>query len=375
MRVKEVNDFQSVKDNWNSLLNKSIDNNVFLTWEWLSTWWEHLGEGRKLLILLVEDEKKVVAIAPLMFSEYELPVLGRIKKIEFVGAPQSDYHNFILIEENVECLRRVLTYLGNNFADLNWIELKEIPETSISVDFLRRLSFDISCELEMKERVCNICPYISLPNSIDLLMRELSKNLRQNLNKYMRKIEEKYKVQFKRHDELGYSTDEAMKVFIMLHQKRWQSEGMPGAFGDKGNKFRDFHMDVAKRFAEKGWLGLYFLTANDEPISVQYTFQYGQRMYYYLAGLDTEYSGYSVGNLIIKFLLEECIKMGFEEYDLMRGDEPYKTRWTSKCRRNLEMRFIRKGLLSRLYNWITWNNAASNVAGKLNLSLTQVMHT
>jgi CelD/BcsL family acetyltransferase involved in cellulose biosynthesis len=198
-------------------------------------------------------------------------------------------------------------------------------------------------------------------------MKGLSKNMRQNLKKYLRRISAKHHVELKKYDEAGFSVKQAIELFIKLHEKRWALEGLPGAF--KEDAFRIFHIDVAECFANEGWLGLYFLMVDGKPVSVQYTFEYGQKMYYYLAGFDPEYSDYSVGNLTMLLLLERCVKKGFKEYDMMRGNEPYKTMWTRTCRRNFEIRLVKEGLHSGFYNWVTWNNTVSNLAEKLNLSL------
>ena len=32
-----------LRDEWNDLLRRSRFDTVFLTWEWQSTWWQHLG--------------------------------------------------------------------------------------------------------------------------------------------------------------------------------------------------------------------------------------------------------------------------------------------------------------------------------------------
>jgi CelD/BcsL family acetyltransferase involved in cellulose biosynthesis len=94
-------------------------------------------------------------------------------------------------------------------------------------------------------------------------------------------------------------------------------------------------------------------------------------MYYYLAGLDPKYASYSVGNLIIKYLLEICIDKGLKEYDMLRGDEPYKYQWTRNYRRNLEIRLISANLLSRFYNWITLNKTIDSLAERLRFSIKQ----
>ena len=47
------------------------------------------------------------------------------------------------------------------------------------------------------------------------------------------------------------------------------AKGNSGVFSD-GDK-KSVHTDVANAFAEKGWLGLFFLTFNDQPVSAVYS--------------------------------------------------------------------------------------------------------
>lgn len=371
LKVREITDFDCLREQWNRLLKGNlVGDNVFLTWDWLFTWWNHFGEQRKPLILAIEDNSEILALAPLMLSKYNLPGFGTLKKIEFIGTRHSDYNNFIVLNQEKECLKLITNYLSDIVADWDWIEFKEIPETSENKYYLERLLSGVPSKLRMKKRFCNKCPYITLPNSFDDLMSGLTKNMRQNLNKYLRRINAKHNVELKKYDEAGFSVKEAMLVFIKLHENRWTLKGHDGAFKND-NAFRDFHMSIAERFADNNWLGLYFLMVDDEPVSAQYTFEYSQKVYYYLAGFNPQYANYSVGNLTIMFLLKRCIASGFKEYDLMRGDEQYKMLWTNTYRTTSEIRFIRKGLLSSFYDWLTWSKTIDNLAEKLNLSLTK----
>ena len=367
-KVMEINDFESLRNCWNIMLEKSIiEDNIFLTWEWLSTWWKYFGEGRKFLALAARENDKILAIAPFMLSQYKLPKFGNIRRIEFIGSPHSDYHNFIALRKAKECLKHIINYLTKNIENWNWIQLKEIPKSTPTLNFLHELSPIFSSKLYIETKICNLCPYVPLPKSFDALMKKLTKNMRQNLRRYLRRIGEKYDVTFKRYDEMDFSVKEAMETFIRLHQKRWSARGLPGAFKDE--RFCNFHMEIAHLFAERNWLGLYFLMADGEPISAQYTFEYKRKMYYYLAGFNPEYSNYSVGNLTTMFLLKECIKRGFKEYDMMRGNEAYKMMWTRKCRENYEIRIIRKDFYSRFLNWATSAKTLNKLAEKLKISL------
>lgn len=330
--------------------------------DWLSTWWRHFGGERKLLLLAVEEDNQILGIAPMMLSKYKLPAFGSIRKIEFLGTRHSDYNNFIISKKEIESVRCITEYLYQS-EDWDWIELKEIPD----INYSKQLFSNPSLQLEFNERVCNLCPYVTLPKKFESLQKTLGRNLRQNLNRYLRKIEKDHTISFKKYDEAGFSVKEAMNLLIKFHEAKWQSDGKPGAFAD--DTFRDFHMDIAESFAQKGWLGIYFLMVDGEPAAIQYTFEYYQKMYYYLGGFLPWYSDFSIGNLLIMFLLKDCIKRNFKEYDMLRGDEPYKFQWTKTYRKNFEVRLVQKKIASELYNRVTWGKTVENLAIKLGLSL------
>jgi CelD/BcsL family acetyltransferase involved in cellulose biosynthesis len=363
-KVTQISGFQTLKPVWNQLLkNNLLGNNVFLTWEWLSTWWNHFGAGKRLMILTVEDRGAISGIAPFMLSEYDAPIFGRIRKIELVAARDSDYNNFIILRENAAVVNSIIDYLKNKIRGWDWIELKEISESAAKL-FVNIFSHDFS-DLTLKMEVCNSCPYVVLPASINLLMEKLSQKMRQNLTRRLREMRKDYRVELKRYDEAGYSVKQAMTFLARLNKARWSVRGMPGSLNEKCDDFGNFQIDVAERFAEKGWLGLYFLMANDEPVSAEYTFEYGGKVYAYLSGFDPGYSRYSVGNLIVMLLLERLIKDGFGEYDMLRGDEPYKFAWTNTYRQNFEIRLVRRTLLSKYYDLITWNKFIVHLTRKL----------
>ena len=363
LEVKEFNDFQILKDEWNDSLKVSLDNNVFSTWEWLSTWWRHFGEGKKLVILLIEEESRISAIAPFVYSKHNFLGLGNLKKISFVGSPESDYNSFILKERNVMFLELFLDYLTEHF-DWDYLELEDVPESGASTGLIRGMPLKMQYR-NWEERQSNLCPYVPLPFSMDVFTRELGRTMRYNLKRYSSKLEREHRVELKEYDELG-SVKEAMELFFDLHQKRWESSGELGAFNMQ--LFRDFHVDLAACFAEKGWLNLDFLTVDDKPVSAKYGFKYNQKFYSYLSGWDPDYSRYRVGNLSTMYEIEKCIRSHLREYDMMRGDEPYKRLWTTRARRNLELRFVRKGFSSRLYCWQTKKRRINILLSKLGVT-------
>jgi len=362
--VSDVGEFEGLGRVWDGLLQRSLDNDVFSTWEWLWCWWRHFGEGRELRVLVAERGGRVVGIAPLTVSRYSFLGLGRLRRVEFIGFPQADYNNFILLGDAVECLRVFMEGLMG-FSDWDLIDLRDVREDSVSAGALSRVGGGLAFKVRFGE--CTVCPYIGLPGSIEVFMAGLSRNMRRNLRKRFRRLCRDYRVGFMGQRDFG-SVDEAMDVFFDLHQRRWRSKGERGSFSSR--RIRDFHRDVARAFDERGWLDLRFLTVNGEPVAAAYTFNYGLKKYGYQTGFDPEFGRYGVGNLLKLHLVEECIKRGFREYDLTRDFEPYKADWATGVRRNMFFRVVRRGLFARAYCWAIENRFSRSLSLKLGTHLS-----
>jgi CelD/BcsL family acetyltransferase involved in cellulose biosynthesis len=358
-------DFLDSKDLWEDALRRSLDNHIFQTWEWLSTWWRHYGDKRRSFLIVVTEGKKILAAAPLMYTTYNLLGL-RIRKMECLADPAADYHTFLLTKERPECVRLIMNYAEREAADWDFIELSEIPQNS---ETARLLAF-LGPKFNFKWRVQNRCPYVTLPIKFEDYFQRLGFNLRRNLRKYERRAQKDYKVDFRIcSDKEEIKRD--METFFVLHQKRWQSKGQTGAFSDR--KFRDFHLDIAACFAERGWLALNFVTLNEAPATAGYAFVYGRKLYSYLSGFDPQFSKYRIGSLRLMYLIRHCIINGLTEYDFMRGDEPYKEQWNTSIRNNFEFWVTRRRIVPALYDIITKNDRISTLARMLGkrVSLSQ----
>jgi len=354
LKIRDINTFkelQNLKPTWNDALQKSKDNTVFSTWEWLSCWWKHFGEGRQLRVLVAQEKEEILGIAPLMLSRYNFMQIGKIAKIEFLGSPHSDYNNFILLKSEKECIKLMLEYLMAQ-PDWDFLQLRDVHDESLSLKLLYEVRANQSWNLEF--RVDTLCPYITISISFSDFMNRLGPNIRANIRRQMRKLQKKYRVSIKTHADFG-SINKAMNTFFDLHQKRWTAKGEPGAFASK--TIRDFHIDIARRFAEKNWLSLYFLAVDDKSIAAEYSFCYDQKVYHYLSGFDPKFERYSVGNLLRSHIIEVYVQKGYKEFDLMRGYGPYehasyKAMWANAVRRNYEIQLVRRGLLARIYGQI-----------------------
>ena len=65
---------------WNRLLETSETHSVFLTWQWLSTWWDCFKDGADLYTFAVLQDDKLIGVAPLRLCRE-----GSERIVEFLG--------------------------------------------------------------------------------------------------------------------------------------------------------------------------------------------------------------------------------------------------------------------------------------------------
>lgn len=367
MKAAELtyDEFLNSKDEWVNALQRSGDNHIFLTWEWLSTWWKHFGAQRTLRLVAVKDDDKLIAAAPLMSSKYKLAGM-QIKKLEFVGTPAADYQTFLLVDKKPACASLIVDYANNEDSPWDCMEFKDVPEDSETIGLLRNC---LGKKPKFEERVANICPHIILPSKFEDYFQTLGSSWRRNMRRWEKQLKADFKVGFTVDHDVD-KLDETMKIFFDLHQKKWASEKCPGAFFLE--EARAFHQELARRFAENGWLCLRFLTLNDKPVSAIYGFKYQNKVFNYLTGFDPQYSEYRIGHLLFLFSIKNAIESGMREFDFMRGDESYKQLWNTQIRHNLEVRVIKRKIVPVFYDFLKKKplfNSLTNTLGR-HLSLS-----
>ena len=180
LRIHEIttNDqFLDLQNNWNAVLGRSKDNNVFLTWQHMAISMKYLRKNQTPRILYVTKGNKIIGIAPLLETTHTLHNHVSYTVIEPLALENTDYSGFILAENEFECLQIILSYLFfKNDWDYFWI--RNIPETSYMVNLLAN-SPNVFPKFEIKNGL--ICPYLSLPNSEEELLNSLSAKFRKNL--------------------------------------------------------------------------------------------------------------------------------------------------------------------------------------------------
>jgi CelD/BcsL family acetyltransferase involved in cellulose biosynthesis len=322
--IEDVPAFEGLRSEWSALLGSRPSSSIFLTWEWMFTWWKHLAEGRRLSILAIRERGELIAIAPLCVAAPAVLRARPFPSIQFLGAGSvgSDYLDLIVRPGREQAAEEVLAgHLAGLRRPLDWAQVERGPS---SADRIARMLTAGGWRVRGAET--NVCPFIPLAgHTWESYLATLGSEHRYNFRRKWRRLNQDHTVSFEQAATPG-ECREAVDVVIKLHLLRFSERGGSDAFHTPG--LVDFHRDWSAIALERGWLRLYVLRVDGKPAAALYGFLYRKTFYFYQAGFDPAYGKSSVGLLIMGLAIQRAIEEGAEEYDLLHGNEDYKSHWS-----------------------------------------------
>lgn len=320
--------FEAIAPEWRALLSGSDVDCLFLTWEWLYTWWKHLAGSRRLRILTVRRGGTLVGIAPFALRAAQPGRLLPFRAIEFlgIGAVGSDYLDLILKRGEEEC---ACATLADYLCRCRYmLDLRRVAVGSAHVERLAKYLLARGWERVRSDD--DICLYVPLAGSSwEAYFAGLSRSFRWSLRRRRRAAEATHAVACV---TVGNEAERlpALRAFVRMHQSRWDSRDGSQALPDSA--VIRFHENWSGIALEQGWLRLSTLLFDGIPVAGIYGFAYGGRLYYYLPAFDPAYARCSPGRICLEEGLRAAFSEGLNEYDFLHGDEDYKYHWAHDFR-------------------------------------------
>ena len=307
---------------WNELLRSSEANSIFLTWEWITTWWQFYGNRRALHIVVVRaKDGAIVGLAPLCRAQHRF--LLSWQTISFIGAGGDvtpEYLDFIVrrgYEQPV--VRAIVEHL---LADPTIDELDLLPFASASPNLAQTLDILRAAKGTVRHRHGPRCPILPLPSSPEEFLATRSKNYKKKVGEYQRRCEKRLNVRLRQ----AVTADEVrrdlatLRTFHGTHLK-----GRSRAF--RSAQYMGFHETFATRLLSSNALRIYALESDSRTLALVYGFIYEGRYYFYQGGRDPAFVAERVGLVLMHKVIQEAIRDGAKVFDFLTGEEDYKYRW------------------------------------------------
>jgi CelD/BcsL family acetyltransferase involved in cellulose biosynthesis len=166
-------------------------------------------------------------------------------------------------------------------------------------------------------------PFIDLRGiaDIDTLLANVSKKLRRDIQRQVRRLEELGDLQLRvyRGDELS-SAMGALDGLIHAYRVKWRAPDSAG----------NLWKEMLQECLHENFFHISVLESHGVPISWHLGFLHKRRFYHYKLAFDAGFENYSPGKVHRTKLVEESLRRGATVFDFLRGEEEYKDQWTQK---------------------------------------------
>ncbi|MFT5466617.1 MAG: CelD/BcsL family acetyltransferase involved in cellulose biosynthesis [Verrucomicrobiales bacterium] len=331
--IRDVAGLDALESEWNALLQRSSADSVFMTFEYIRTWWRAYGKNFKLYLITARDpaaDGKLIGIAPLMVGRGHGFARKRFRHLTFIGGlgdALAEYQDFIVQPgSEAELLLEFYTRINEDLrGEWDLMFLGHVDENSPAMQQL--LATIPKFGYHTMQLTSRPSPHIPLPDSWDELLKSKSKNFKKQFNNQWNRLHKRHEVEWLTAGE-DIGMDEAFKILIDLNHKRWGSKGQ--AF--QSPEFNGFHRELSELFAKRGWLFFRLMKLDGQFVAARYDFVYGGKLWNYQNGWLPELSKLSLGKMVIGYSVKWCIEQGLREYDFLAGATPYKKSWATDVR-------------------------------------------
>lgn len=344
-------DFLNFKNEWNELLINSNSNNFFLSWEWMSNWW-NIWRSKifkaEILVLAVYENNQLIGIAPFYKDVRVFKKTLPVKRVQFLGTAyqsistvRTEYLSIIFRKGFAEKVYQNIEKYLLSCVEWDEIVFKDIVEKELFYNefFLsfkrngtvRIIGYDIGYSIN----TCNI-------EFVDFL-HELGKNTRLKLFNRRVRLGEIGLVEI---EYYGFeSKHDMLNLLNTFHIKRWGRD----CFSQDSLKF---HYDLIDALNLLDCFSV--LKVSGRPVSILYNVRVDDVVYNLQSGyLENIYPGVSLGTLHLGYEFERCFNdKSIEYFDLLAGfgkNIDYKKRFNGQSTQFLSMHIIRTKWLGFLY--------------------------
>ena len=309
-------DSPELRREWDALAHAS--GNIFLTPDFADVWRRHLGDasaGEPLLLGARDDDGALRALWPLAVRRR-----GPVKLLRQLGHGPADELGPVCAPADREAAGRALR------------EARRALPASLMLAERLPSDVDWAAALGARPLVAEASPVLPTGGvPFDEYLKGRSGSFRSQVGRRRRKLEREHEVAFR----LASTPEEVerdMTTLFALHAGRWE---------DASDSFAPpldaLHREFAQRALERGWLRLWTLSLDGRDVAAWYGFRFSGAESYYQSGREPEAEELNVGNVLLAHTIRAAFDDGMREYRFLRGNEPYKRRWSEDDRAVLTM--------------------------------------
>ncbi len=310
--VTTIEELESYKDTWSGILEREKNDNPFIEYQWVSTWWTTLGSEENVEIYIVEHKGESIAFFPFIRTVR----FGGIHQVSFLGQGFATYMG--VIAEGV-WKEQAMEYL-----------LKELTRK------YKRIIFVLHGLLESKKTSYILEKYAQerqLPHSVFRTVTPYIDFKSMELNAFLQKHHKRFKSINRREKrlralgKLKFQEVSAKNLDGMfeLFERRWRKKIDKSGFTERQTRlfFERLAMQQSKAFRVE----VDNLEFEDQWIGFTIDICCRDRNFCQAMGHEPDFNIFGPGRLIERANMLKAHRLNYRFYDFGSGYEPYKFEW------------------------------------------------
>jgi len=319
--VRDLKELAALKEEWQSLVDRCTPNYVFMTWQWLFTWWSHFGQDRELFVLVVRDQAELIGIIPLALFAHRGRLAFKVRYLHFLGYRSgkrwTDYMDIIAVRKE-EVIEAVFEHLRKCQHLWYIMDLWDVLEDSDTIEIVSRAAGRVGFPLSTSET--DKALYLRADSDWGTFYRTRAKD-RREFERRMRRLQEKGDLRVVRADASNMTG--FVDSIFELYGRRWNQS--PGSLVEHRNFFHHLLQAVPQ-----DWPQCTALRLDGKPIAAQISLRYGLKLYHLMTAYDSGFADFSPGRIHFRNLVEDCfLDARVLECYFGRGAEAYKYEWAT----------------------------------------------
>jgi CelD/BcsL family acetyltransferase involved in cellulose biosynthesis len=195
------------------------------------------------------------------------------------------------------------------------------------------------------ERTLTRPPYLDLVGDWEMFEAGLPSDVRANLRRRRRRLEERGTVTFDEQDG-ALGLDRLFDEVVRVEEMGWKGE-RGTAIGSRADTL-GFYREVAGWATDRGWLRIHAVRLDGRPLAVSLALRCDGVHFHLKTGYDPEYRRLAPGMLLMRELIHDAFADGLRRIEMLGEDESYKRVWCPETRETIALQAFAPSVPGRI---------------------------
>lgn len=338
--IDSLKKLSQIEDDWKNLIIQN-ETSLFLTYDYTMLLWEHFSEpSDQLLILAVQDNGRIVGIAPFKIGwekMYGIPV----RTIRFISQWESDRPDILTSGDENEVWQAIHDYLDNVFTKWHIAEFAEQEKTSPVMK--RKFFHSASYYKDVSES--SVSYFISLEQSWEQYFARLTKKVRKSYKYRLNKTKKLPGGMEIEHFNTPDDILDGLQRHITIEEESWKKQAGIGI--GQTPKYIRFYNDVLKFLSKEGCACISIMKTGDVDIASMLVYKFHNVIYGVQIAYKYEFSKCSPGVILRAEMLKSLFNSSYQVLDMMgmsHQQPEFKSSWATHSNQTYRIQVFKKKL-------------------------------